>query len=509
LVLRIDKAQQIQNYMKKDYRNWFWIVGIFFANTLNAQFIVTSGTTMNVTTGTTVNIVGLNLQNNTGGIINHSGTIIMAGNATGRDIINNGTFNGSAGTIQMTGSTEQQVQGSSVVDIGTFTINNGGNGVSVTNTGALRIHNTLNLTNGRLFTANASPVRFTTSANNPTETDANHIRGTAIMEARTVNAAAFLTFLMFSMAAGGDVGNLTLTRRSGDGTATSRGFVPTQGFVNPIGFESIDVHWIVDITNTTAGNRNATFSWISDWDNGRNLAQMQLWRTTSPFTIATPWFLYNAGLLNLTTRTHTENNIPLSALRNGWTLSDNVNPLPVDMLAFDVRLVKGKDVEVLWTTLNELNVSHYVVERSADNVNFERIGSVTAKNLAENNYLHTDWNAKDLGKSVLYYRLVQVEQSGAKRTTPSKPVHFNKTFWAGIYPNPYKDELNVRIYNPEGKTILLTITDNLGNTHLRTTLQGEEIHFKPSDKLPQLPAGVYFLQISDGSQTELYKIARQ
>ncbi|GAB4491115.1 MAG: hypothetical protein OHK0045_16540 [Raineya sp.] len=464
---------------------------------------------MNITTGTNVTIVGLHLQNNAGATINHNGTIIMQGDATGRDIINNGTFNGSAGTIQMTGNSEQQVQGSSVVDVGTFTINNGGNGVSVTNTRSLRIHTALNLTDGRLFTSDASPVRFTTTASNPTETNANHIRGTAIMEQRAVGGAAFSSFLMFSMAAGGDVGNLTLTRRSGDGTATSRGFVPTQGFVNPIGFESIDAHWLVDITNTTSGNRNATFSWISDWDNGKNLAQMQLWRTTSPFTIATPWFLYNAGLLNLPTRTHTESNISLSALRNGWTLSDQVNPLPVDMLAFDVRLVKGQDVEVLWTTLNELNVAHYIVERSADNLNFERISSVLAKNLAENKYLYTDENAKGLGKSVLYYRLVQVEQSGARRITPSKAVYFKKEFWVGVYPNPYKDEFHVKIYNPQAKTIFLTITDNLGNTHLRTTLQGEEIHFKPSDRLPYLPAGVYFLQISDGFQNEFYKIARQ
>ncbi|MCS6796790.1 MAG: hypothetical protein NZ516_12610, partial [Raineya sp.] len=207
--------------MKKTYRNWLLVAGIIgFADTLNAQMVVTSGTTMNITAGTTVNVTALNLQNNAGATINHSGTIIMAGNATGRDIINNGTFNGSTGTIQMTGTTEQQIQGSSVVDIGAFIINNGGNGVSVTNTGSLRIHSALNLTNGRLFTADNSPVRFTTTASNPTETDANHIRGTAIMETRAVNAGAFPTFLMFSMLAGGDVGNLTLTRRSGNGAAT-------------------------------------------------------------------------------------------------------------------------------------------------------------------------------------------------------------------------------------------------------------------------------------------------
>ncbi|MFN3316923.1 MAG: hypothetical protein ACK40K_08940, partial [Raineya sp.] len=283
------------------YKKCLIIGGLCSFSTLNAQIIVTNGTTMEITAGTTFHVSSLNLQNNAGANINHNGTLIMAGNATGRDIINNGTFNGASGTIQMTGTTEQQIQGSAVVNIGTFTINNGGNGVSVTNTGALRIHSALNLTNGRLFTADASPVRFTTTAANPTEDNTNHIRGTAIMEARAVDAAAFGPFvmLMFSMAAGGDVDNLTLTRRSGHGNTTSRGFTPTAGFVSPIGFESIDAHWIVDISNTAAGTRNATFSWISDWDNGKNLAQMQLWRTNSPFTIASPWFLYNAGLLSL------------------------------------------------------------------------------------------------------------------------------------------------------------------------------------------------------------------
>ncbi|MDW8296145.1 MAG: hypothetical protein RMJ97_04595, partial [Raineya sp.] len=92
--------------------NWFLLAGaIGFANALNAQVVITGSTTMHITTGTTVNITALNLQNNAGATINHSGTIIMAGNATGRDIINNGTFNGSTGTIQMTGTTEQQIQG--------------------------------------------------------------------------------------------------------------------------------------------------------------------------------------------------------------------------------------------------------------------------------------------------------------------------------------------------------------------------------------------------------------
>jgi len=477
---------------------------LLFGKIVAQSMVVTGGTTMTVTTGTTVTLSGMNLQNNATATITHNGTIIMAGNATGRDLINNGTFNGTAGTIQMTGTTEQQVQGSSAVNIGTFTINNGGNGVSVSNTGALRIHNTLNLTNGKLFTANASPVRFTTTANNPTETNTNHIVGTAIMEQRTINAAPFPTFLLFSMAAGADIDNVTLTRRSGNGTATSRGFTPTTGVVNPIGFESIAAHWEVD--NSLAGNRTATLSWFPAWDNGKDLTQMQLWRTNAPFTIAQPWVLRTVGTVDMSTRTHT---FTSDVLRNAWTVSDIVNPLPVDLLTFDVKLLQGKDVEVTWTSQNEINLKNYVVERSADNRTFESIGSQLAKNQAYNNYKHNDLNAKALGKNVLYYRLVQVDNDGQRRTTHAKPVYFNKAFWAGIYPNPYKDELNVKIYNPEKYNITLTFTDNLGRMHLRTTLTGEEIDFKPSDYLQHLAAGTYFLQLTYENQIEILKVIKQ
>jgi len=468
--------------------------------------VVTGGTTVTITTGATVTLSGMDLQNNANATINHSGTIIMAGDATGRDLINNGTFNGSAGTIQMTGTTEQQVQGTSVVNIGTFTVNNAGHGVSVTNTGALRIHSTLNLTDGRLFTANASPVRFTTTANNPTETDDNHIFGTAIMEQRPIGAAAFPTFLLFSMAAGADIGNVTLTRRSGNGTATPRGFTPTTGIVNPIGFQSIAAHWEVD--NSLPGNRTATLSWFPAWDNGKNLSQMQLWRTANPFTITQPWVLKTAGPVNMSGNTHTFTSTS-DELRNAWTVSDVVSPLPVDLLTFDVKLLHGKDVEVTWTSQNEINLKNYIVERSADNRTFESIGSQLAKNQTYNTYKHDDLNAKALGKNVLYYRLVQVDNDGQRRTTHAKPVYFNKAFWAGIYPNPYKDELNVKIYNPEKYNITLTFTDNLGRTHLRTTLTGEEIDFKPSDYLQHLAAGTYFLQLTYENQIEILKVIKQ
>ncbi|MCU0437661.1 MAG: T9SS type A sorting domain-containing protein [Raineya sp.] len=467
----------------------------------------TNGTTMNIPSGTNLTLSGLNFQNNAGATIIQSGTMNMIGNTTGRDIINNGTFNGSLGTIQMTGITEQQVQGNSIVNTGIFDINNGGQGVSISNTGSLRIHNSLTLTNGRLFTTNASPVRFVNTASNPTENNTSHIVGTAIMESRVVNAGALGTFLHFSMAAGADVGNLELTRRSGDGTATSRGFIPTSGFVVPVGFESIDAHWLANVTNNV--DRDITLSWLSAWDNGKDLTQMQLWRTNSPFNIISPWILKTVGVVDMSSRTHTAS-ISLGELQNGWTVSDITNPLPLDLLSFNVKLSENqKDVEITWFAKNEVKLLQYEIERSTDNLFFEKIHTETPKNLTDNSYYFLDKDVNTLGKPIVYYRLVQKELNQTFQKTPSKAVYFRKAFVANVYPNPYQDAFHVKIHNPENHVVTLRLTDNLGRLQFSTLLTGEYIHFQSSRVLSDLPAGSYILEVITLHQTQTFQLIKQ
>ncbi|MDX1902876.1 MAG: T9SS type A sorting domain-containing protein [Thermonemataceae bacterium] len=349
-------------------------------------------------------------------------------------------------------------------------------------------------------------MRFTTTANNPTENNANHIIGTAIMEARTVNAAAFNTFLNFSMAAGANVGNLTLTRRSGHGTATGRGFTPTQGYAVPIGFESIDAHWVADVSNNVS--RDITISWLSAWDNGKNLTQMQLWRTNAPFTIGSPWVLKTTGTVDMSARTHTAT-APAGELRNAWTVSDLTNPLPVELLSFDAKLKNEKDVELTWYAKNEINLALYELERSIDNIHFETINTTNAKNQAENSYAYLDINAKALGKDVLYYRLKQINLDATSKITPAKAVYFRKSLVVGIYPNPYRDILNVQITNPEKQEIELSIMDNLGKIYLQNKFSDSYIDFKPSTFLPQLANGTYILRLKTNTQTEFFKIVKQ
>ncbi|MCS7027732.1 MAG: T9SS type A sorting domain-containing protein [Bacteroidia bacterium] len=475
--------------------------------TVRAQLVVTSGATLTINSNETVTLAGINLQNNAGGTITHAGNIVMLGNATDRDIINNGTLNGNNGTITMTGINEQQIQGNAVVNIGNFVVNNGGNGVSVTNSGGLRIHNTLTLTNGRLFTSDNSPVYFTPTATNPVETNTNHIQGTAIMETRNVGTSAF-DFLMLQMPMGADVGNLTLTRKSGDGGATSRGFATAQGTPVISGFEGIDAHWIIDITNHT-GTRDVTWSWLPAWDNGKILTQMSLWKTL-PMNISNYWFSHTVAL-NLSSRTHTQNNLLLSELDQAWSFSDHLNPLPVDLVSFQVSL-KDENVEVTWKSQNEHQIKGYTIERSIDNLNFQPIGFADAKNQPTNHYSYLDTDAKKQGKSIIYYRLLILEKDGSSRYSDVQAIKLPQAqeFVVSIYPNPFQDELNIQIKNPEKHEVHLKLIDNLGKIISQASLEGsEEIQHKITGSAGFLATGTYFLYIEKNNTTKVYKVVKK
>ena len=85
-----------------------------------------------------------------------------------------------------------------------------------------------------------------------------------------------------------------------------------------------------------------------------------------------------------------------------------VAPLPVELIAFDV-VVKPSWNEISWTTLTEINASHYTLERSEDAINWEHVRTVPARNtptiqgyaLAE----HSD--------ATCYYRLTQYDLDGS------------------------------------------------------------------------------------------------
>jgi len=106
--------------------------------------------------------------------------------------------------------------------------------------------------------------------------------------------------------------------------------------------------------------------------------------------------------------------VPSAVLFRSWALSDLANPLPVELVRF-AGACTGSTVELRWATGSENGNSHFLIQHSADGVEFQDIGRVegagTSHTLTE--YAFDAPRTEGLG----YYRLLQVDLDGT--TTPS------------------------------------------------------------------------------------------
>jgi Secretion system C-terminal sorting domain len=79
--------------------------------------------------------------------------------------------------------------------------------------------------------------------------------------------------------------------------------------------------------------------------------------------------------------------------------------------------------------------------------------------------------------------------------------------WATVAPNPFDQQLTVRLTQPGGQPVAATLTDALGRVQYRQTLSGR------AEQTVQLPAalaqGVYFLTLRNGEQQQTLRVVRQ
>ena len=145
----------------------------------------------------------------------------------------------------------------------------------------------------------------------------------------------------------------------------------------------------------------------------------------------------------------------------------NLSTLPLDLLTFTGQLQNNNSVLLNWKTENEINTSHFVVERSADGIRFNGIGNVTAN--GRNNtggsfsYAFTDNDAINQSSQRLYYRLRMVDIDGNFKYSNIISVSFPLiTGKLSISPNPVLTEVKVAITSEADGRVQWKLTDNVG-----------------------------------------------
>jgi len=172
-------------------------------------------------------------------------------------------------------------------------------------------------------------------------------------------------------------------------------------------------------------------------------------------------------------------------------------PLPVELLAFNAR-PQGDQALLTWSTGSEENSAHWVVERSANGVDFVPLGQVNA---AGNSAVQVEYNFPDRTplKGWNYYRLKQVDKDAGHTYSEVRTVLMeDRPSALDIYPNPANDLINVLIDAPEGDVDLRW---SLLDASLRQVAQGGQVLPKEEPRMTipvdRLDGGTYLVVVRD------------
>jgi hypothetical protein len=195
---------------------------------------------------------------------------------------------------------------------------------------------------------------------------------------------------------------------------------------------------------------------------------------------------------------------------------ENSAPVPVRLLSFNARGMNG-DVHADWVTASEKNVSHFVVQASADGRTFRPVGRVEAKGNSSAalrySFIHPNAQREFNNAGVLYYRLVSVDVDAATSLSGIARVDFSNSRLMAqtmVYPNPFVSGLKINVPASEGGLLTVSILDLQGKVvgeFTRTLKQG--INELSLDEADRLDKGMYIMQLSANGESQTFKLIRK
>jgi trimeric autotransporter adhesin len=173
--------------------------------------------------------------------------------------------------------------------------------------------------------------------------------------------------------------------------------------------------------------------------------------------------------------------------------------LPLELITFTGSLENNAVTLLKWKTANQVNTSHFVVERSIDGNKFATIGTVNAAGNSSNvlNYSFNDNDAANQNSLILYYRLKITDANGSFKYSNIISVSLPGINEAiTVSPNPVGNDLKAVITSPVTGNASWRIIDNTG----RNILYSNTLLRKGSNTLSintdKLPAGLYYLSVT-------------
>lgn len=407
----------------------------------------------------------------------YAGTLLLANNAvvniaTAADSIIVNSRIAAAGNNSFTGDGILAVRN---VQADTMQINNGftaANFAVLANTNLaannIVVSNNLHLANNSQLVINNNMVTLSGAASTITQTGNSYINtnGTGKFIIENIGAAGRAGAVTFPV---GNAGNYNPAVITNTGTADNFGVrVQPQVFAAYTGEagtgaytnNAVAATWFITEANAGGSNADITLQWNAaqelpgfDRSTSRFGHYNSGWQLSIPSTAAgsNPYTFNGTGITSFS---------PFGIL-------NNAGALPLRFIQFAAQKCNSNNVCINWQTASEINVSHFVVERSLDGQLYTPVTRVTAQNGVSNNYVFTDNIAMLQYISKIYYRIKQTDNDGK---TGYSNVQLIKADIKKIeiYPNPVADRLyftnwqqikTIQLFSAEGKLIQVVLSN--------------------------------------------------
>lgn len=522
---------------------------------VRGDFSATGGTITETGSGTaTINFNGLSMQTYTSGStisntinfnVNASAYLQMAD--AGTTVSGGGSFTVSnSGKLGITSTSGIAASGASgnIRVTGTRTFNTGadyeyngttaqisGNGLPATvrnltfnNASGVTISNSINATG--LLSMSAGNI--TTGGNTLTLGTSTSSTGALIRTAGVVignfrrwvasSIASNILFPVGTSAADNTFG-ISFTAAPTGGTITSRfdtGFPGVYGLpITDAGDECITVGsgwWTLNGANGFSGGtmtitaRAEGFTGINDYTSlhlFRRDNSASAWDANG--THQTPGGNATAPILNRT---------GVTQLGQFGITSSSANPLPVQLIRFDVK-ASGENTLISWSTATETNNDYFVVQHSANGRDYTDVKRVDGAGNSNTVKSYSCTHTKPVN-GVNYYRLRQVDMNGTEEIFGPKTLNFRKENKTTVFtnltasPNPFSSNLSLqfesafqgstplRIFSAAGKEVFS------GNIDVETG--NNNIYLPLAD---QLNPGSYVILIGDDKDASRIRVVKQ
>lgn len=453
------------------------VSGMFFSLKSNAQvFMNNAGAKMNIASGSYLNVDGTFENQSNADVVNadieNNGTIEVSEGWTNNDA--QGVFSSNAGIVRLDGGA-QTIGGTNTTFFNNLTLAGGSSSVktlginTLVGGGYASPSGVLTLETsgiGHTLDLNAKEVEITNPLNSGLVAGTGKIRsettplvtnsgapgpgyGKVVWDIGTSGNGSIYT-VPFANAAGNDIKFLYEKTSAGVGAAGKIKFstyhtatdntpwaTTVTGLMNdynqPSHLYLVDRFWNIEHVGYTSGTGNMpqskyTFKYDdvdlnlagnTGIDNEGQLRPQRFNQYLPPNGGWGDWlFGPNANTAANTLQISIANDYGVGTWMGGdylpiWTLVDESNPLPIELIRFAGNCADGQ-VEVTWTTASETNNDFFTVQRSIDGVTFEDVTIVDGAGNSSSiiNYSAVDYNPYG-GTS--YYRLKQTDFDGTSQ----------------------------------------------------------------------------------------------